>query len=169
MANPSIPRLEAYRDFQARLVSLNGLHNPEDPVHLELSDATAVGSRARGALVAIHSHYPATAPAWEQAAYLLRGLSGLAPFGAANERTGWDLVAGHLMQHRMPVEEEEREVDDLLAWLGDALAARYPEGFGAQNLLDRDLLFLELFDWFRHRIQAVGSGLQGRVAIGLVA
>lgn len=180
---PSVPRLEGFREFQVRLVRLNGLHNPEDPVHEHLNadesawkeraqahpepdPATPLGRavRSRKALVALHNQYPSTAPAWEQAAYLLRGMAGLQPFGLANDRTAWDYLQGVLLHHHITLDATERETDDLLSWLAQELGRRYPSGFQRSNLLDVDLLWSDLSGWFRHRVAQLGSRAEARLA-----
>lgn len=171
---PSIARLEPYWEFQSRLVRLNGLHNAEDPVHRVLmgEDATFAirgqmspepapetmlgqAVHARRALVAVHNHYPPDSAAWEQAAYLLRGLCGLRPFAAGNERTAWDFVAGHLDHHAVTLDATDREVDDLLNWLDVGIQRNHPQGFARYNLRDEDLLWSELCAWFRHHAAGI--------------
>lgn len=100
--------LEKFPHFLARVVALNRLYAPDDPVHEHLMAASGPiaegpegwreAERTRRILHTIHRHFPEQAPVHEQAAYLVLQFSGLEPFPEANHRTGWDLTA-EILQH----------------------------------------------------------------------
>lgn len=170
----SIYRLGHLAEFMARAVALNRLHNPDDPVHAALlMDAAswtarieaagptpagedAIALQARKGLAALHHEFPAGAPVHEQAAYLLRGLAGLQPFGAASDLTAWDLVAETLEHHGFDVLAESEDARPMLTQLWTSLQATYPTGLQRRDLLERDDALRELSEWFRKRVVATG-------------
>lgn len=156
----SIFHLEPFPQFLRRVIDLNRLYNPEDPLHeallrLSTGDTAAGGdeaSLARKKLATIHKEFPHGAPLHEQAAYVVRAFNGLRPFAEANHRTGWDYLS-ELMIHSgyevFPSEEEGRALgNEVWGRVGEA----YPDGFGRNRVLDRDAVFQYLADWFRPRI-----------------
>lgn len=168
----TIFHLEPFPEFLHRCVELNRVHAPDDPVHAAMlaqdalrqaghdlgePDAATTEGRAlqaRRGLVALHREFPA-APAWEQAAFLLRGFLGLRPFPEANFRTGWDYTVGLLAHHGHSLVEERAEVEELRERLWADLEAAFPEGFRRADLLRRDATLLELAEWFRRRTAAL--------------
>ncbi|HLF17190.1 MAG TPA: hypothetical protein VI796_07155 [Candidatus Thermoplasmatota archaeon] len=174
----SIFHLEPFRQFLVHAVELNRVHAPDEPVHAvilaqqatkeaggelgEPDPATLEGRAlaARRGLVALHHQFPAGAPVWEQAAYLVRGFAGLAPFPEANVRTGLDLVGELLLHHGHEVMLESDDTGALRDELWGRLEATYPNGMGRQDLLRRDDLLGWLADWFRHRTAVSGRARQ---------
>ncbi len=166
----TIYRLEPFREFLRRAVDLNRLHAPDDPVHAvilaqdalrevgsnpgEPDPATLEGraAAARRSLVALHREFPAGAPVWEQAAFLLRGFTALHVFPEASFRTGWDCVAGLLEHHGHPVLADLSDVEALRTEAWERIEAAYPQGFRRPDLLRRDDTLAWLSDWFRTRI-----------------
>ena len=171
---PSIFRLGGLQEFLARAAELNALHDPEATAHDYLrmdgaawraaTDAAgpepkgdiADAIRARKALTSLHKEFPAGNPVHEQAAYLLRGFSGLQPFARASDLTGWDLVAETLEHHGFDLLAESEDGRALASSLWTRLQAGYPSGLTRKDLLTRDEAFEWLANWFRTRIMASG-------------
>lgn len=159
----TIFRIEPLDRFMHRVVELNRLHNPDDPLHDAMltprvngdarrTAAPTPAGAARKALASIHREFPFGAPVHEQAAYLLRAFAGLAVFGAGNFRTGWDYAGELLAHHGHSIEATVDDAQDLGAGLWDRLAATYPDGMPRTRLLDRDESLEWLSDWLQHRI-----------------
>lgn len=169
----SVSHLENWPRFLERVVRLNAVHAPDDRLHAPLrldpqqwqhvKDQSEPGDgslldRAAGsrrALRAIHSHFPAGAPAHEQAAYLVRAFAALRPFDEANHRTGWDFTAELLDHHGCELMATEAEGRELGNQVWDGLDEDRADGVA--QAAARDELFEYLAQWFRTRI-AAGSG-----------
>lgn len=153
MTQASIHHLEKVPAFLERIVALNRIHNPDDPVHDRITgDAEdAEAKEARQRLVRIHRHFP-EAPMAEQAAYLLRAFNGMRPFGLANHRTGWDYLDDLVRHHDHRILASEAEGRDLGNDIWDRLRQEHPDGITADGLPDRDATHEWLTEWFRHRI-----------------
>lgn len=163
MTQQSVFHLEPFARFLHRVVELNRLHSPDDPLHdaLELDhdawhafvesagpDVDAAVA-ARKELAAIHERFPSGSPAHLQAAYLVRAFSVARPFAEANHRTGWDYVS-ELLEHNgfelMAGVDEGRalgnevweRIDPAVADVGD------------------DEVLAYLSEWFRPRIAKTG-------------
>ncbi len=143
MTQRSVFHLEPFDHFHARVLELNSLYDPEE-------DSANGSSRAkdpelRRSLQEIHAHFP-SAPAAEQAAYLIWAFDGLRPLDKANHRTAWDYVAGmveHADLHLLATEEEGRELGNIV-W--EAMENHL-------FVLDvQDDVYELLTDWFKHRI-----------------
>lgn len=162
----SIYKREPFSDFLARVLDLHSIYvepddlqetlrahkaNDEETVAAAASSPDAA-ALARKKLLTIHKDFPYGAPLAEQAAYLVRGFHGLAPFGEADHRTGWDYTAGLLEHAGHTVEATAQDVEEIGLQLLDRLAGSHPQGFGRGNVLDRDDVFAWLTDWFHHRI-----------------
>lgn len=153
MAHASIFHLEPFPAFLRRIVELNRLHDPEADLHAAIFDADkGDGAAARKKLATLHRDFPYGAPVHEQAAYLLRGFVGLAPFDRANHRTGWDYTMELLLHHHKEPLPDAEAGRDLAADLWDRMEAAYPKGLSRKQVLDRDDTFRWLADWFRHRM-----------------
>lgn len=164
MTQQSVFHLEPFARFLHRVVELNRLHSPDDPLHdaLELDhdawhafveeagpDADAAVA-ARKDLAEIHEHFPGGVPVHRQAAYLVRAFSVARPFAEANHRTGWDYMS-ELLEHN-----------------GFTLMADVDEGRGLGNELwdrldgvrthvgDDDEVLAYLHDWFKPRVAKTG-------------
>lgn len=162
----SIYKREPFADFLARVLDLHSVHVEPDNLQETLragrgndeETVAAIGNApdaavlARKKLLSIHKDFPYGAPLAEQAAFLVRGFTGLAPLGEADHATGWDYTAGLLEHNGHTVEATAAEVEELGLQLFDRLDGSHPQGFGRGNLLDRDDLFSWLTDWFHHRI-----------------
>lgn len=161
----SIYKREAFADFLSRVLELHAVHVGDDEVHDTLrqhkdhDEETVAAAGApdhalatRKKLLTIHKDFPYGSPLAEQAAFLVRGFHGLAPFGAADHRTGWDYASGLLEHDGHTIEASATEVEELGLQLFDRLNEAYPAGFQRNNILDRDDLFEWLTHWFHHRI-----------------
>ena len=161
MTNASIFHLEPFDRFTHRVVQLNALYNPEDPLHAALTGngtgdngavpADAVAA-ARKRLAALHREFPAGAPVADQAAYLIRGFVGLAVFDEANHRTGWDYTAELLRHQHHEVVAPDAEARSLGAETWQRLQASHPDGLRRRDLSQRDDTFEMLRHWFHRRI-----------------
>lgn len=153
MAPTSIFHLEPFPEFLRRIVELNRLHDPDSPLQDAIfHDSDGDGAAARKRLATLHRDFPYGAPLHEQAAYLVRGFAGLAPFDAANHRTGWDYTMELLLHHHKEPLPDEDEGVALAADLWDRLEATYPDGMTRKQVLDRDDTWRWLADWFHHRM-----------------
>ncbi len=165
MTQQSVFHLEPFARFVHRVVDLNRLHSPEDPLHDALAlDGSAwhefveaagpdvdAAVAARKDLALIHEGFPNGEPVHEQAAYLVRAFSAARPFAEANHRTGWDYVS-ELLEHNgfallASVDEGRGLGNDV--W--DQLREVYPNG--AQPLVhESDGVSEYLLEWFQPRI-----------------
>lgn len=160
----SIYKRESFADFQARVVELNKLYS-EDTLHADLiagkdNDEETVASiasapseavLARKKLLTIHKDFPYGARPAEQAAFLIRGFAGLAPFATGNFRTGWDYTA-ELFHHAGIQWNLDADSEELALQLTDRLGT-YEGGFQRRHCLDRDELFDWLTSWCQEQIE----------------
>ncbi len=150
----SIYKRESFPDFLKRVIDLNAVHAGDDELHAALVDDAddGPGKQARKKLVTIHHDFPYGAPLEEQAAYLLRAFHGLAPFGVADHRTGWDYLSELLTHAGHTIEASQKEVQDLGLALFERLQDSHPDGFDRRHVLDRDDTLAWLTSWFHHRL-----------------
>ncbi len=169
MTQQSVFHLEPFARFLHRVVELNRLHSPEDPLHdaLGLDNSAwhdfveAAGPdvdaavAARRELAAIHEHFPEGAPAHEQAAYLVRAFGAARPFAEANHRTGWDYTS-ELLEHNgfelMASVDEGRSLGNEV-WA--QLRAAYQDGV-RPDLGSGDDVSSYLSAWFKPRVAKTG-------------
>lgn len=150
----SIYKRESFAVFQERVISLNKVYG-DDHVHADLLEGrehdeetvAAISTNASDAVVArkklltIHKDFPYGAHPAEQAAFLLRGFAGLAPFASGNLQTGYDYTA-ELFGHADIPWNLDVDVEELGLQITNRLS-HYQGGFQRRNCLDRD----DLFDW----------------------
>lgn len=165
----SIFHLEKLTHFRRRVVDLNRVHDPDNPLHDILlleggaweafqdgDDADGLLERAqhgRRALAAIHTSFPAGAPAHEQAAHVVRAFNGLRPFDQANHPTAWDYLAELVEHNGHELMAEDGEGHALGNDVWERIAEQHgPEGFDRDRVAERDAAFDYLVEWFRHRI-----------------
>ncbi len=161
----SIHHIERFDHFLKHATQLNRLYAPDDPLldALELdAEAWQAASQvanpapevkaaieARRSLHLLHRNFPAGEPSHIQAAYLLRGFTGLGPFNEANARTGWDYTA-EMLQHGG--RNLDATWDDARALATSLWMDLEGQAFGKEALLARDENFNELSEWFKGRI-----------------
>ncbi len=171
MTTRSIFHLEKYPFFLKRVLELNRLYNPEDPVHapLELNgdDWHEFASNANGSgpdtpqgravivrkcLYSVHANFPNGSPVHEQMAYLVRAFTGLRLFNEANFRTGWDYAMETAMHNRFEVMASDEDRVELANEVFDQCVEAYGEFLDKKLLLERDDVFNYVADWFHHRV-----------------
>lgn len=159
MTEQRIFHLEPFDRFTRRVVELNALYAPDEPVHAALTgegDASRADSkdvrRARRILAGLHKGFPGNASMAEQGAFLLRGLTGAAIFEEANFRTAWDLVGEVFAHNGHDVVADLHETQDLGAAVWERVQATHPEGLEAEDLDGHDEAFEYAATWLRQRL-----------------
>ncbi len=171
MTTRSIFHLEKYPFFLNRVLELNRLYNPEDPLHapLELTgdawhefatkaDGAAPDSPegravvARKCLYSLHANFPNGSPVHEQMAYLVRGFTGMRLFNEANFRTGWDYAMETAMHNRFELMANDEDRMELANEVFDRCTQTYGDFLEKRLLLERDDVFNYAAEWFHHRM-----------------
>ncbi len=168
----SVYERESFADFLLRIIRirldaglahplhdtlLEGRKNDEETVALMAVDPQQAVT-CRKALRTVHQDFPYGSSVPEQAAYLLRGLVGLDPFGDADRTTAWTYLHELLEEHGWTLNADDQEQSALVSHLGQRLDQERPGGFQRRHVLDRDAVFSELVDWFEHRLSTTSSG-----------